>query len=118
MSETKSRKEIVRKFGHLLGGFVIFLKGYDKFIEHHSPIGILLMILGVIFAAFALFHHKFPWIEKHEAWLLWLEAIALALVTYYYFADGRFALPIVYALCSICYFIVGFVRYRQQKSHT
>ena len=117
MSNHSGRKEILKKIAHFIGGFVIFVKGYDKFAEHHSPVGVALMVLGVIFIVFALFHSKFPWIEKHEAWLLWLESFALALVTYYYFSEGKFALPFVYALCTIAYFVVGITRYRRE-SHT
>lgn len=114
MSEKSRRKEIFKKLAHLIGGFVIFVKGFDKFTEHDSLIGIFLMLLGVIFVAFAFFHHKLPWFEKHEAWLLWLESLALGLITYFYFAEGKVALPFVYALCTIAYLVVGANRYRSE----
>jgi predicted Na+-dependent transporter len=110
-------KEVLRKFGHLISGLVIILKGYTKFEEHHAEIGIPLILLGLLFASFAVFHQKISWIKEHEPWLLWLEGLALALVAYSYFSAGKQALPFVYAICAAVYFIMGGYFYRHREAH-
>ena len=113
-SEFKKRLKII---GHLISGFVIIVKGYSKFEDHHETIGIILILLGLLFASFAVFHEKFTWIKKHEPWLLWLEGFSLALVSYAYFSAGKFALPICYLLCSLAYFVVGGYFYKYREAH-
>ena len=88
-------KASLKKIGHVISGLVVIIKGYDKFENHHPEVGILLILLGLIFVSFAVFHHRISWIAKHEPWLLWLEGLALAIVSYSYFAAGKFALPFV-----------------------
>lgn len=110
-------KERLKKIGHLVSGFVIVLKGYTKIEEQKLELGIVLVLLGLLFASFAVFHEKISWIRKHEPWLLWLEGAALALVAYSYFSAGKGALPIVYALCSAVYFIMGGYFYKHHEAH-
>jgi len=117
MSDGSKLKTRLKIFGHLISGFVIILKGYSKFEDHHETIGVVLILLGLLFASFAVFHEKIPWIKKHEPWLLWLEGFALALVSYSYFSAGKFALPICYLLCSLTYFIVGGYFYKYREAH-
>ena len=110
-------KASLKKIGHVISGLVVIIKGYDKFENHHPEVGILLILLGLIFVSFAVFHHRISWIAKHEPWLLWLEGLALAIVSYSYFAAGKFALPICYALCSLAYFMVGGYFYKYKGAH-
>lgn len=113
-SKLKSKLKIA---GHLISGFVIILKGYSKFEDHHQAAGAVLIALGLLFASFAIFHEKITWIKKHEPWLLWLEGIALLIVSYSYFSDGKMALPLCYFLCSVAYFIVGGYFYKFREAH-
>ncbi len=117
MTEPSRLKQNLRKLGHLISGLVIILKGYSKFEDHHPEIGIVLILLGILFVSFAIFHEKISWIKKHEPWLLWLEGLALALVSYSYFSAGKVAIPLIYAFSSALYFIVGGYFYNYREAH-
>lgn len=116
MAET-SRKAVMEKFAHLLTGFVVVLKGIDK-AEHfhdHPVIAVLLIALGIIILVSTFFHHE---IEKYarvfKSYLCILEGIALFIVSYYYFSEGKKALPTVYLLCSIAYFVAAYIIYQKK----
>jgi predicted Na+-dependent transporter len=116
MNEIDPFKTTLRKVGHLVSGFVIFLKGYSKVEEAHLPIGLALILLGVLFASFGFFHEKISWIKRHEAWLMWLESLAIALVAYSYFSAGKVGLPITYAIASLVYLVVGIYTYKYREA--
>jgi hypothetical protein len=117
MSDQSKFKETLRKLGHLISGVVILLKGYSKFEEHHEGIGVVLFLLGIAFILFAIFHEKISWIKKHEPLLFWLEGLAIAFVSYSYFADGKIAIPFLYAFASVMYFIVGMYFHKYREAH-
>ncbi len=116
MSEQNPFKNRLRKIGHLVSGFVIILKGYSKIEELHPEIGGVLIVLGILFISFGLFHEKISWIKRHEAWLLWLEAAAIALVAYSYFSAGKVGLPITYTVAAAVYFVVGIYSYKYREA--
>ncbi len=117
MNDRNKLKERLKKLGHLISGLVIILKGYSKFEDQHAEIGIVLILLGILFVSFAVFHEKISWIKKHEPWLMWLEGLALAFVSYSYFSVGKFAIPLIYAFSSALYFIVGVYFYKYREAH-
>jgi hypothetical protein len=111
------KKTILKKVSHLISGLVVALKGYDKIEDHHDEVGAFLILLGLLFISFALFHEKISWIRKHEPWLLWMEGVALAVVSYSYFSMGKVALPLCYAISSVLYFMVGVYFYKFKEGH-
>ena len=115
MSEKHGIRENLAKYGHLLTGFVIVVKGVAKIEHHQNGVGAVLILIGIIFGLFTVFHEKIPFIKRHEAVLLWTESFVLLIVAYSYFSDGKKGLPIAYVLCSIAYIIVGFFRYYRPK---
>lgn len=115
MSEKRDFREKLARFGHLLTGFVIVMKGVSKIEHHQNGVGAVLILIGIIFGLFTVFHEKIPFIKRHEAVLLWIESFVLALVAYSYYSEGKTGLPIAYALCAVAYVIVGFFRYHRPK---
>lgn len=108
MSKAKHVREAV---AHYLTGAVVLIKAYEKS-EHfheHPFITIFLAVLGVSIILATAFHHS---IEKRigefKILLHILEALVLALVTYYYFSEGKKALPVVYSFTVIGHLIAAY----------
>lgn len=98
------RKHIIEMFSHYLTGGIVLLKGYDKS-EHfheHPIIVVALFVLGAFIIIATVFHRFF---EKRVAdfkTLLHLaEFIVLCLVSYYYWQEGKTAIPIIYLLAAM-----------------
>jgi predicted MFS family arabinose efflux permease len=110
-------KEKVQGLAHYLAGLVIILKGVDK-VEHfseHPIITIFLFVMGffIIFATAK--HHYFEKRFKDFKVLMFLcEGITLSIVTYYYFREGKKALPFAYLFATIMYFIMTAVTYTKK----
>lgn len=115
MSDRTIIREKIARFAHLLAGVVIVLKGVGKIEHHQNGVGITLIVIGIAFALIAFFHEKVPFIKRHEAVLLWIEAVVMALVAFSYFSEGKKGLPAAYLLCSVIYVVVGFYRYHRPK---
>ena len=115
MSEKTGVRAKLARYAHLLAGFVIIFKGIGKIEHHQNGVGATLIAVGIIFALFSVFHEKIPFIKRHEAVLLWIEAVVMALVAISYFSEGKTGLPIAYSLCAIAYVVVGFFRYYRPK---
>ena len=60
MSEKRGIREKLAKYGHLLIGFVIVVKGFAKIEHHQNGVGAVLISIGIIFALFTVFHEKLP----------------------------------------------------------
>jgi predicted Na+-dependent transporter len=118
MGEKTGVREKLARYAHALTGFVIVMKGVGKIEHHQNGVGAVLIAIGIGFALFSFFHEKISFIKRHEAVLLWIEAVVLALVAFSYFAEGKKALPSAYVLCCVIYIIVGFYRfYRPKHTH-
>lgn len=110
-------KERVNSLAHYLAGIVIILKGVDK-AEHfkeHPFITAFFFIMGffILFANYK--HHYFENKFKDFRVMMFLcEGIVLSIVTWYYFSEGKKALPIAYLFATFLYFIMAIVTYRKQ----
>lgn len=116
MSDKQGFRGRLARFGHLIAGLVIVLKGVSKIEHHQNWTGAILILIGIVFGLFTIFHEKLSWIKRYEAVLLWVEALALAIVAYSYFYEGKTLLPVAYAFCVIAYAAVGFYRYRHPRT--
>lgn len=118
MSEKQGIRAKLARYAHALTGFVIIMKGVGKIEHHQNGVGAILIAIGITFALISFFHEKFPFIKRHEAVLLWIEAFVMALIAFSYFSEGKKGLPAAYVLCSIIYIVVGFYRfYRPKHAH-
>ena len=111
----------LEKLAHYLAGFVILLKGIDK-AEHfreHPFITLFFLAMG-LFIGFATYkHHYFEKKFKDFKVLLFLcEAIVLSVVTWYYFNEGKKALPFAYLSATILYYILAAVTFIKTKKVT
>jgi len=113
----KGKNERLEKFSHYLAGALIILKGIDK-AEHfnkHPVICILLFLIGG-FIIFANFRHSY--FEKHfkefKSVLFFCEGVVLAMISYYYFDEGKKYIHFFYALAAVIYIIVSIVFYRKK----
>lgn len=110
-------KEKVQPLAHYLAGFVIIVKGIDK-AEHFNEqlfITSFFFIIG-LFIVFATFkHHYFEKRFKDFRVLMFLcEGVALSIVTWYYFSEGKKALPFAYLFATILYFVMAAVTYNKK----
>lgn len=110
-------KQIREAIAHYLTGAVVILKGYEKS-EHfhkHPFITIALFALGAFIIIATVFHHFF---EKHvkefKTLLHGCESLVLGLVTYYYYSEGKIALPTVYLLAAIGHAVAAVLLYRKK----
>lgn len=112
---------IAEKFGHYLTGFLVILKGIDKS-EHfseHPFVVVLLLILGSFIITATYFHHFFEKKVKEFKTIIHItEGLVLLLVTYYYFEEGKKALPFAFLVASIANFVAAFVLYKKKISAT
>jgi uncharacterized membrane protein len=112
-------KEKLQGLAHYLAGFVILLKGVDK-AEHfseHPFITIFFFIMGAFIIFATAKHHYFEKRFKDFKVLMFLcEGITLSIVTYYYFSEGKKALPYAYLLATILYFVMALVTYTGKKT--
>jgi uncharacterized membrane protein len=112
-------KEKLQGLAHYLAGFVILLKGVDK-AEHfseHPFITIFFFIMGAFIIFATAKHHYFEKRFNDFKVLMFLcEGITLSIVTYYYFSEGKKALPYAYLLATILYFVMALVTYTGKKT--
>ncbi len=111
------RKHVIEMFSHYLTGGIVLLKGYDKS-EHfheHPVIVVALFLLGAFIIIATAFHRSF---EKRVAdfkTLLHLaEFIVLCLVSYYYWQEGKKAIPFIYLIAAVANLMVAIFFYRKK----
>ncbi len=117
----KGKNERMEKFSHYLAGALIILKGIDK-TEHfskHPFICIFLFLIGgfIIFANFR--HHYFEkQFKEFKSVLFFCEGMVLAVISYYYFAEGKKYIHFFYALAAIIYIIISIIFYRKKMKNS
>jgi len=109
-----NRKEKIKTIAHALAGFVIFLKGYNKWDNGHPFMGAFFVILGLLMVVAALRHHQISrWIKSFDVFMFATEAVVLGLVAYSYYQESKGGLPWAYGLSSGIYLILTVVFYRR-----
>jgi hypothetical protein len=101
----KHRKHFLEIFHHLLTGFILTLKGIEKF-AHHQLIGLIIMASGIIVLLFFLYDV----VKKGMGTVLKIlvigfEGVAWLFTTYVFFEEGKVYLPYVTLVASIGYFV-------------
>lgn len=108
----------LEKLAHYLAGVVILLKGVDK-AEHfgeHPFITLFFFVMGFFILFATAKHHYFEKRFKDFKVLMHLcEAITLAVVTWYYFHEGKKYLPYAYLAVTILYFVLAIVAFTKKK---
>jgi TRAP-type uncharacterized transport system fused permease subunit len=114
----KKKKHGLEIFHHLLTGFVLTLKGVEKF-EHHQLIGLIILASGILVLSYILYDV----IKKGTGTTMKIlmnafEGIAWLFTTYVFFEEGKKYLPYVTLVASIGYFIsVVMIVLRRGKSN-
>jgi hypothetical protein len=106
-----ARKRIdLETAGHLIAAAVLLLKGFDKLDHGHVGIGLTLLASGAILVAF------FAYVlrtgrgqQAASALVLLLEALAMALITYFFFEEGKQFVQYATMLAAVMY-LFAFVR--------
>ena len=110
-------KEKIQPLAHYLAGVVILLKGIDK-AEHfneHPFITIFFFVIGLFILIATFKHHYFEKKFKDFKVLMFLcEGVALSIVTWYYFNEGKKALPFAYLFATVLYFLMAIVTYKKK----
>lgn len=101
---------------HLLTVLVLLLKGYDK-IEHHQFVsGGILVALGVSVLVLTFFSDFFS--LSHQAAktvCYFIEFVALSIIAFSFFTEGKQFLPYAFAFSALLYLIVAVVKVRRQS---
>ena len=111
------KKERLERLSHYMAGALIILKGIEKsdHFSEHPFICVLLFLIGGFFI-FANIRHAF--FEKHfrefKSVLFFCEGLVLAVISYYYFAEGKKYIHFFYAFAALVYFIMSVVFYRKK----
>lgn len=111
-------KEKMQGLAHYLAGLVIILKGVDKaaHFQEHPIITIFFFVMGAFIIFATAKHHYFEKRFKDFKVLMFLcEGIVLSIVTWYYFSEGKKALPFAYLFATVMYFIMAVVTFNKSK---
>jgi hypothetical protein len=116
MADNKHIKETV---AHYLTGLIVIVKGFEK-MEHfdeHPFIPIFLFALGAFIIIATLCHRFFEQhVKEFKTLLHGCEFLVLCLVAYYYFVEGKKALPAAYLIAAIGHLVAAIVFYRKKVS--
>ncbi len=111
------RKHLIESFVHYLTGGIVLLKAYDK-TEHfrdHPFITIFLFVLGAAIVIATIFHRFLDrHVKEFRTLLHAFEFLVLILISYYYFSEGKKALPSVYLLAATGHAIAAVFFYRKK----
>ena len=113
----KKRNQLRETLSHYLTGIIVLIKGYEKS-EHfheHPYIVIAFFLLGAFIIVATYFHHFFEkQVKEFRSLLHVTEFVVLCLVSYYYWQEGKKALPLAYLLAAIGNLIAAIVFYRKK----
>jgi hypothetical protein len=112
----KKRKHFVPEiFHHLLTGFILTLKGVEKF-EHHQAIGLIILASGIIVLLYILYDViKKGTGSTMQILMCAFEGMAWLFTTYVFFEEGKVYLPYVTLVASIGYFVSVVVLWRKNR---
>lgn len=104
---------------HYLTAAVVLLKGFDKatHFNEHPVTASLLILLGTLILVATIFHRYFTKHFKDFRIILHtFEFFVLIIVAYYYFSEGKRALPSVYVIAAIGHAISAWFFYRKKTT--
>lgn len=101
----QDNKQFKKAIHHLIIGFLLMLKGSDKFV-HHQFIGGLMLLMGAIIIIYFLFdviaERKSTALKR---FVHLFEAIALFFTAYVYFTEGKTYLPYLTWMASLVFLV-------------
>lgn len=112
-----TKKRVLNSVKHFLLSFIFIIKGFIK-LDHHSLIGSILLLFGII--VFGFFIYSLRQREPNEKFILaahWFEAIAALFMAYIYFTEGATYLPYVFLLAALGFFISIFMHHKKAHAH-
>ena len=104
---------------HFIVAVILMTKGFDKIQHHYNYIGWIIFVFGIAVLAYFIYVK----ISKKSRSFLELtihlfESIALFLVTYVYFQEGKTLLPYVTLIAAIGFLIATFIHLKEHKKHS
>jgi hypothetical protein len=103
---------------HYLVGFIVIVKGIEK-TEHFNEHPLLCLSFFFIggFILFANYRHRQfeKYFKEFDVILFLCEGLVLTGVSYYYFSEGKKALPYGYLVGAVVYFVVAFSKYMKKS---
>lgn len=109
-------KQQLQSIYHFIVAIVLMTKGYDKIEHHHSIIGWIIFLFGVIILGYFIFLKVSQ--KPHsslEIIIHLFESIALFLITYVYFEQGKSLLPYITLLAGIGFLIAAILHLKRHK---
>jgi hypothetical protein len=114
---TNKKNKIFELIGHICVGLSIFIKGIDKIDHHHSFVGSILILAGLLVIVFSIKHKKIErYIGHIKYFILGIEGVVMALIGYSYYQDGSHLVHYAYYLTSVLFFIAIPVSYFLHES--
>jgi TRAP-type uncharacterized transport system fused permease subunit len=110
-----AKAHLLHSMHHLLTGTVL-IKGIDK-ISHHSFIGSLFLLFGVLILGFFFYtitkkHHG----QNMELIVHWFEALVCLFTAYIFFTEGKRLIPYVFLLAAAGFFIAIYMFHNRKKA--
>jgi drug/metabolite transporter (DMT)-like permease len=111
-----AKAHLLHSMHHLLTGTVLIIKGIDK-ISHHSFIGSLFLLFGVLILGFFFYTiNKKHQGQNMELMVHWFEALVCLFTAYIFFTEGKRLIPYVFLLASAGFFIAIYMFHKRKKA--
>jgi CDP-diglyceride synthetase len=109
-------KTDILSFQHLIVGFLLVTKGYEKIEHHFFLIGWIILLMGIAILGY----FAYLKISKKENKVLQLiahlfEGIALLLTAYVYFEEGKTYLPYIILIAGIGFLVATILHIFKHK---
>lgn len=111
------KNSLRQTISHYLTGVIVLIKGYEKsehFLDHPVVVVVLFMLGAFIIAATYFHHYLEKKVTEFKSLLLFTEFVVLTIVSYYYWQEGKKALPVAYFIAAIGYLIAGIIFYTRK----
>ncbi len=101
---------------HLIVSVILMTKGFDKIQHHHSLIGWIILLLGILVLSYFIFSKLTKNPHSNFEFLVHLfESTALFLTSYVYFQEGKSILPYVTITAGIGFLIAAIIHLKRHK---
>ncbi len=110
-------KTKLASFQHLLVALILISKGIDKIQHHHSNIGGIILVMGIVILIYFIIIKILKRSRAlFETIVHFFESIALFLTSYIYFQEDKVLLLYVTLLAACGFFIAALLHLRKHRS--